>query len=339
MRWYTVLAGALVSLAFVACGGGSKAEETVRETAEGFVQALSDDPPKAYTYLAQDCKDSIDFLEFATGLTFIGGFVGESEIRVKNVEILERSDKEIEATYEVVLVSDGEEIPLEVDLEADAPTHLVKEKGRWRFGDCAGFGAQEEFGEAEIPEPAPAPPEPSALTIAQDAEADDDPTLPGQYVDLPVLYGGPYPDTAQHVNEDVDFRSQGLPPTGGTHWGSSQCGDDPEAAPAFCGPVAPGFYLEPWDAESLIHTMEHTAVIVWYNTADDDVIDELQSFARQNSDRFLVVTPYPEMEEETIAITAWSRRDEFSASDYTRGRLQRFLNAHECRFDPEGLCR
>ena len=224
MRWYTFLAGALVSLAFVACGGGSKAEETVRETAEGFVQALSDDPPKAYTYLAQDCKDSIDFLEFATGLTFIGGFVGESEIRVKNVEILERSDKEIEATYEVVLISDGEEIPLEVDLEADAPTHLVKEEGRWRFGDCAGFGAQEEFGEADVAVPAPAPPEPSALTVAQDAEADADPTLPGQYVDLPVLYGGPYPDTAQHVNGDVDFRSQGLPPTGGPHWGSSRCG-------------------------------------------------------------------------------------------------------------------
>jgi hypothetical protein len=79
-------------------------------------------------------------------------------------------------------------------------------------------------------------------------------------------------------------------------------------------------------------------VVVWYNSTDEDVIDELQRFAGQNSERFLVVTPFPEMQEETIAITAWSRRDEFSASDYTRGRLQRFLNAHECRFDPEGFC-
>jgi hypothetical protein len=337
MRWYTVLAGVLVSLALVACGGGSNAEETVREIAEGFVQALSDDPPKAYTYLAQDCKDSIDFLEFATGLAFIGGFVGESEIKVKNVEVLDRGDKEMEAKYEVVLVSDGEEIPLEVDLDSDAPTHFVKEDGRWRFGDCAGFGGQEEFGEADVPVPAPAPPEPVESPAVR-AEADDDSTLPGQYVDLPVLYGGPYPDTAQHVNEDVDYRAQGLPPTGGPHWGSSRCGDDPEAAPAFCGPVAPGFYLEPWDAESLVHTMEHTGVVVWYNSTDEDVIDELQRFAGQNSERFLVVTPFPEMQEETIAITAWSRRDEFSASDYTRGRLQRFLNAHECRFDPEGFC-
>ena len=337
MRWYPALAGVLVSLALVACGGGNDAEEAVRETAEGFFQALSEDPPKAYTYLAQDCKDSIDFLEFATGLAFIQGFIGESEIEVKDVEILDRGDDEMEANFEIVLISDDEEIPLDVDVDDDAPTQFVKEDGRWRFGDCAGFAEQEEFGEAEVAEPAPPPPEPVA-SPAMIAEADDDPALPGQYVDLPVLYGGPYPDTAQHASEVIDYRPQGLPPTGGPHWGSGPCGVDPEAAPAFCGPVTPGFYLEPWDAGSLIHTMEHTGVVIWYNTTDEDVIDELSRFARQNSSRFLVVTPYPEMDEETIAITAWSRRDEFPADDYTRGRLQRFLNAHECRFDPEDLC-
>lgn len=84
--------------------------------------------------------------------------------------------------------------------------------------------------------------------------------------------------------------------------------------------------------------MEHAEVVVWYNTTDQDVIDELRDFASDNRDRLLVVAAFPEMEAETIAITAWSRRDKFSATDYDRDRLQEFLDTHECRFDPEEFC-
>jgi hypothetical protein len=87
-----------------------------------------------------------------------------------------------------------------------------------------------------------------------------------------------------------------------------------------------------------VHNLEHSGVVVWYNTEDQEVIDDLRQFAQENGDRRLVVTPYPEMDEETIASTSWSRRDLFSTEEYDRDRLQEFVEAHECRFDPEGLC-
>jgi hypothetical protein len=52
----------------------------------------------------------------------------------------------------------------------------------------------------------------------------------------------------------------------------------------------------------------------------------------------LVVSPYPDLPPETIAITAWSRRDVFAAAPFDGARLQTFLDAHECRFDPEDIC-
>ena len=183
---------------------------------------------------------------------------------------------------------------------------------------------------------------------AQAAESDASPDLPGDHVNLPEIYGddsgpasyGGSPHTAPHVTRDVDYEEdgQGLPPAGGPHWGSGRCSTDLDSSPANCGPVPEGFYREPWDAESLIHNMEHTGVVVWYNTTDQEILDDLQDFAENNRVRFLVVSPFPEMEEETVAISAWSRRLIMSVDDYDRDQLQDFLDVHECRFDPEGFC-
>ena len=84
--------------------------------------------------------------------------------------------------------------------------------------------------------------------------------------------------------------------------------------------------------------MEHTGIVVWYNTTDQEILDDLRDFAEDNSRLFLVVSAFPEMEEETIAITAWWRRLIMSVDDYDRDKLKDFLNTHECRFDPEGFC-
>ena len=69
-----------------------------------------------------------------------------------------------------------------------------------------------------------------------------------------------------------------------------------------------------------------------------DVLDELQDFARDNDNRFLVVSRYTEMEEDTVAITGWSRRLTMSVDDFDRDQLKDFLDEHECRFDPEDFC-
>lgn len=194
----------------------------------------------------------------------------------------------------------------------------------------------------EAPEPTEEPEDdPFARAVA--AEADDGPSLPGEYVDLPAIYGGFYgndsgPSTAEHIHRQLDYAEQGLPPAGGPHWGSGACGNDPLSAPAFCGPAPWGIYREPWPAESLVHNMEHGGLIIWYNTADQAVIDDLENFGQENSNMLLVVTPYPDMEPEHIAITVWSRRDKFPVSDYSRDRLRRFVDALYCRFDPEGFC-
>ena len=186
----------------------------------------------------------------------------------------------------------------------------------------------------------------SRLDDDRQVEENADPALPGEWVNLPEIYAngsdlahyGETPGTAPHVTRDVDYSDQGLPPAGGPHWGSSACGGNPDEAPAFCGPVAPGIYSQPWPAESLIHTMEHAGVVIWYNTDDEAVVDQLADFARDNSDKNLVLTPYFEMEEEHIAITVWSRRDMFPVSEYDNDRLDDFLDELYCVFDPEDFC-
>jgi len=189
-------------------------------------------------------------------------------------------------------------------------------------------------------------PTPRARDLARQAEANNDPKLPGEYINLPAIYGGYYSNqngtnTAAHTRELIDYKPQGLPPAGGPHWGDSVCPPDPAEAPLYCGPVPWGIYSEAWHAESLVHNLEHAGFVIWYNTADQSVIDELVTFAtaQLRNGTLLVLTPYRDMEPETIAITVWSRRDKFPASDYNPKRLRRFIDVLRCRFDPERLCR
>lgn len=211
---------------------------------------------------------------------------------------------------------------------------------------CSGGGGNGE--ESPTATLVATPTEESSLDAARRIEEDDDPSLPGEFVDLQTIYGGSYgatlgTNTGSHVTRDMDYETeQGLPPAGGPHWSSAPCGNDPAAALPFCGPVSPGIYRAPdfWSPESLVHSMEHASVVIWYNTSDQAVIDALEAFALEHltAGRNLVLTPYEDIPSDTVAITTWSRRDIFPAADLTIERLQRFLDAHYCRFDPEGFC-
>ena len=164
--------------------------------------------------------------------------------------------------------------------------------------------------------------------------------LPGEYVDIPEIYGGPYPETAGHVATAIDYDAVGNsnPPTGGPHW-SGSCGEDPTEAPAICGPAPWGVFREPWAPQTLVHNMEHAGVVVWYNTGDQDIIDSLEALVtdRLRSDANLVVmTPYAGMEDDTIALTSWTRIDKFSITEYTDERAGAFIDTHVRRFNPEG---
>jgi hypothetical protein len=188
-------------------------------------------------------------------------------------------------------------------------------------------------------------------------EAAPAPDLPGQYVNLPEAfaevstlahYGASSgPNTNAHVTHDVDYSPEatenaanGLPPAGGPHWGAGRCGNDPNSAPAFCGPAPWGIYRDPWNAESLVHNMEHAGVVVWYNTTSASTRDQLEAEVKKRleSGDLVVMTPYPDLPPETIALTAWARRDVFPVSEYDDSRVDQFIRTFSCRFDPEGFC-
>ncbi len=198
------------------------------------------------------------------------------------------------------------------------------------------------------PDPTTATPTPLARFGAAAAiELDPAPDLPGEYVNLPEIYqderglasygsDGSVPNTAPHVTVDVDYAGVGNsnPPAGGPHWAGA-CPRDPLEAPPFCGPAPWGIYRDPWPAETVVHNMEHGGMVVWYNTTDQDIIDEMEGFAQ---DLFpIVLMPYPDMEDEHIAVTTWGRIDKFPVSEYSRERIEEFEEVHNCRFNPESL--
>ncbi len=175
-------------------------------------------------------------------------------------------------------------------------------------------------------------------------EADPAPDLPGEFVDLQEIYGGTYGAhgdnaTARHLTRDIDYEADGntTPPAGGPHWGSGACPDDPSAAPVFCGPAPWGIYREPWEPEVLVHNTEHGGVVLWYNTTNQEIIGEMEELIRNRLEDgdILVMAPYPDMEEEYIALTSWARIDKFPVTEYSKPRVEDFINVHLRRFNPE----
>jgi hypothetical protein len=95
----------------------------------------------------------------------------------------------------------------------------------------------------------------------------------------------------------------------------------------------------PAPKENLIHNMEHGGVVVWYNTTNQEVIDQLKSITNSALDRrrLVVMSQYSGMEPETVAITSWTRLDKFPVSEFNRNRVNDFIEEHNKRFNPEGF--
>lgn len=179
----------------------------------------------------------------------------------------------------------------------------------------------------------------SRPTDANQAQLDDSPLLPGMYVPpyagLDGILGTS--DDRSHVRDGVvvpfcGAQSSGQPsvcyssnpPTSGVHAQSA---------------VPFGILTRPAPKESLVHSMEHGGVVVWHNTADQSVVRELAAVVDRALRRgdLVVMTPYTEMEPDTIALTAWTRLDKFPASEFTAQRVEAFIRAHSRRFNPEGF--
>ena len=173
-------------------------------------------------------------------------------------------------------------------------------------------------------------------SAAAAAEQDRDPNLPGQRVDP----GGVYPATGDHVDGTVPLCDETATPAGAEGRPTCYGSNPPTSGPHSAQDVGWAIYDKPIPREQLVHNMEHGGVVIWYNCSD---CDELVANIRKVVEGYLqdgaelVMVPYSDMEESTIALTAWSRLDKFSIGDYSEERLRRFVEAHERRFNPEGL--
>lgn len=187
-------------------------------------------------------------------------------------------------------------------------------------------------------------------TAAQRAETDDSDALPGRFVPtqgrnhLRTAFS-----TAQHVDYCPEHRVSGdcyasNPPTSGLHL-NVQRNVRLEDGYVINIPPDPDVYAVSIPRESIPHLEEHVGVYVGYRCEGGDACPAAVESARRVVDDALsrgkrvVMSPDPDLEGDTLAAASWTRVDVFAAGEYSDGRLQRFIDAHSCRFDPEQLCK
>ena len=112
------------------------------------------------------------------------------------------------------------------------------------------------------------------------------------------------------------------PPTSGLHWG-----------------ITAPYGIHPTSVvrEQVVHNLEHGAVVIWHNTEDAALIEQVEDFAQGLSSfpSCVVVTPW-EMDS-TIAMTAWGRL--LTLDSFDADLMQQFSDAYRGNVGPEaGLC-
>ena len=195
----------------------------------------------------------------------------------------------------------------------------------------------------------PPPPGPSK---PEQAELNSDAGLPGEYVMPHPGPDGKYGtnDDAQHMAEGVSMSICSSELTASDSQLADVNADRTAIAgcynsnPPTSGPMSEqtgGFrvYQNPIPKEVFVHTMEHAGVVVWYNTADAEVKKELEAVVKDQLDRrrLVAMVPYPEMEPDTIAVTAWTRLEKFPVSEFSKKRVEEFIETHNKRYNPEGF--
>jgi hypothetical protein len=186
--------------------------------------------------------------------------------------------------------------------------------------------------------------------VADLAEADDSPDLPGTYVPSQgKRHTQPWPlRDNERVPYCVPFQYHNecyasLPPTSGLHVPVQRGARLPDGATSLL-PPNPGVYDFDLPREAVPHIQEHAGVFVGYNCVSEEcrtavaglervVIQELGHGAR------VVMARFSDLPADTIGLASWTRVDTFPASEYDELRVGVFIRAHSCRFDPEGFCR
>ncbi|ELZ26851.1 hypothetical protein C475_07951 [Halosimplex carlsbadense 2-9-1] len=111
-----------------------------------------------------------------------------------------------------------------------------------------------------------------------------------------------------HREQGTEIGYERVPPTSGAHWGGTW-----ETA---------GFYTDQVPLESLVHSLEHGAVVVYYDSEalTPEAEENLRGWATNQSDnwRSFIAVPHPnEDPESAYVLTAWTKRltmDEYDDS-------------------------
>lgn len=181
------------------------------------------------------------------------------------------------------------------------------------------------------------------LTGWQKAEQDASTSLPGVYYPVHPGFDGRYgtADDRQHFANGITYPLCSADQIANNEISNPLCytSNPPVSGPHAVSPMPFKVLDNPAPKENLIHDMEHGGVVIWYNTSNQDVINQLKDITNSALDRrrLVVMSEYKDMEADTIAVTAWTRIDKFSASQMDRKRVQDFIEAHNKRFNPEGF--
>mgnify|MGYP000212127746 CR=1 FL=1 len=102
-----------------------------------------------------------------------------------------------------------------------------------------------------------------------------------------------------HETQGTEIDYERVPPTSGTHWGGTW-----ESA---------GFYTEQQPLESLVHSLEHGAVVVYYDPAqlNSEAEESLRGWASNQTGnwRNFIAVPNPnENPDSAYVLTAWEKR-------------------------------
>ena len=181
------------------------------------------------------------------------------------------------------------------------------------------------------------------LTDWQKAEQDASTSLPGVYYPVHPGFDGRYgtQDDRQHFANGITYPICSADQVANNTISNPLCytSNPPVSGPHAVSPLAFKVLDNAAPKENLIHNMEHGGVVIWYNTSNQDVVNQLKDITNSALDRrrIVVMSEYTGMEADTIAVTSWTRMDKFPVSQMDRKRVQDFIEAHNKRFNPEGF--
>lgn len=187
-----------------------------------------------------------------------------------------------------------------------------------------------------------------AALAAERAESNDSGDLPGRFVPTQGRqHTATYP-LGKHVPfcpsgsiKDDCYASN--PPTSGLHL-PVQGTVLLEGSHRLKLPPDPGIYDFDVPREAIPHIEEHAGVYIGYRCAStgcETTVERLKDLVTQEISLRgrIVMSPDADLNDDTIALAAWTRVDTFDAADYSDERVRTFIKAHSCRFDPELFCK